>query len=387
MKIYDAGREEEKAAWLQAWTEWEAREPHAHPAYAQAFLKPGERALCAVGEGVLMPMIVRPLPSSPDSEGVTEDSAGSKTPGNQALPDPTPEGSHSGACDLVTPYGYGGPFQTSPGDADRLWDDLERWAAERGAISLFARLPLVSPAPFRGETIDLMPNVVVDLAQPDRWMGYDGKVRRNVKKAQAAGIEIVEDPRGERLDDFMRVYALTMDRRGATDGYRFDEAFYRKLLDEMPDGATFFHAVKDGRVVSSEFVLHGPESAYFFLGGTDTDFYADRPNDLLKHAIMDALAERGLKRYVLGGGYGEDDGILRYKRSFAPKGVVPYRVGRRTFDPSASDVLVQMRRAQEAGWSPREGFFPPYRAPGFSLVVEGGLVPAPMVDERPVPCA
>jgi len=270
-----------------------------------------------------------------------------------------------GRCDLVTPYGYGGPFQTEAGDAERFWDAFEGWARENGTVSLFARLPLTQAPAFRGETIDLMPNIVVDLARDDeaRWMDYDGKVRRNVKKAWSMGISVEEDPRGDRLDDFMRIYALTMDRRGAEDGYRFDAAFYRRLLSEMPEGATFFHALKEGRVVSSEFVLYGPANAYFFLGGTDADAYADRPNDLLKHTIIETLAARGLKRYVLGGGYGTDDGILRYKRAFAPNGIETYRVGRRTFDAQASDVLVEMRRAQEAGWSPRAGFFPAYRAP------------------------
>lgn len=360
MKVYEAARTEGKAAWLQSWQSWDAREPQAHPAYAEAFLKPGERAVCAVGEGILMPMIVRPLgPGLPSSSPRIPALEGQgRTTGNGEGPGL----GNGGLCDLVTPYGYGGPFQTHEGDETRFWDALERWAAENGAVSLFARLPLANPAPFRGETTDLMPNVVVDLTQIDRWTAYDGKVRRNVKKAHGAGITVQEDPNGERLNDFVRIYALTMDRRNAEDGYRFDEPFFHAMLS-IP-GATLFHALRGGQVVSSELVLTGPQSAYFFLGGTDADAYADRPNDLLKHAIMDALAARGLRRYVLGGGYGgEDDGVLRYKRAFAPNGIETYRVGRRTFDPAAADLLVQMRQAQEAGWTPRAGFFPAYRAP------------------------
>ena len=38
---------------------------------------------------------------------------------------------------------------------------------------------------------------------------------------------------------------------------------------------------------------------------------------------------------MLGGGYGADDGIFRYKRSFAPHGLVPFFVGRRVLAAGA----------------------------------------------------
>ncbi|HEV8098818.1 MAG TPA: hypothetical protein VGP56_06705, partial [Gaiellaceae bacterium] len=42
-------------------------------------------------------------------------------------------------CDVVTPYGYGGPT------GDGFWDAYETWARERGVVSTFVRFhPLLA---------------------------------------------------------------------------------------------------------------------------------------------------------------------------------------------------------------------------------------------------
>jgi CelD/BcsL family acetyltransferase involved in cellulose biosynthesis len=110
------------------------------------------------------------------------------------------------------------------------------------------------------------------------------------------------------------------------------------------------------RVVSSELALVSATSAYSFLGGTREDAFALRPNDLLKVELIRWAKAAGRQRFVLGGGFEADDGIFRYKRSFAPHGLVPFEIGTRVLRPDVYDELT--RRAG----GPREpGFFPAYR--------------------------
>ena len=59
---------------------------------------------------------------------------------------------------------------------------------------------------------------------------------------------------------------------------------------------------------------------------------------------------------MLGGGYGADDGIFRYKRSFAPHGLVPFFVGRRVLEPELYDELTA-----RVGGAGEGAFFPAYR--------------------------
>jgi len=176
-------------------------------------------------------------------------------------------------------------------------------------------------------------------------------VRKNVKKARASGVRIEFDEDGTRLDDFLRLYAHTLDRRDAADRYRFQRDFFERLPE---GGRVYVHALLDGEVVSSELVLLSERNAYSFLGGTDSASFAARPNDLLKWELILRLKEQGKRRFVLGGGYTAGDGIFRYKRSFAPHGLVPFSVGRRVFQQQLYDELT----ARAAGGG---DFFPAYR--------------------------
>jgi lipid II:glycine glycyltransferase (peptidoglycan interpeptide bridge formation enzyme) len=194
------------------------------------------------------------------------------------------------------------------------------------------------------------------------WMDFEHKVRKNVNKARRSGVTVVVDPAGERLDDFLRIYNETMDRREAGGGYYFGRGFFERIGADLPGQHCYLHALHEGEVISTELVLVSEENVYSFLGGTDSRFFALRPNDLLKHEIIAWAKAQGKRRFVLGGGYEPDDGIYRYKLAFAPHGAVPFFAGTRVLRPDAYEALVRARAAAEPGWQPRPGFFPAYRA-------------------------
>ena len=157
-----------------------------------------------------------------------------------------------------------------------------------------------------------------------------------------------------------------MDRRGAGRGYYFPMEFFEKLRLDLPDGACWFHALLGDEVVSTELVLLSTATVYSFLGGTAEAAFDCRPNDLLKYEIIRWAKARGYQRYVLGGGYEPGDGIFRYKRSFSPRGTIPFRVGRRIHQPDKYRRLVAARSSYEKAlgvhWTPKAGYFPEYRA-------------------------
>jgi hypothetical protein len=106
---------------------------------------------------------------------------------------------------------------------------------------------------------------------------------------------------------------------------------------------------------------------YSFLGGTSETAFDKRPNDLLKHEAITWGHDTNRTHFVLGGGAAGEDGIFKYKRAFAPKGVVPLRVGRWEMNQEACRQLVDRRRQFEAlngvVWDALPGYFPRYRAP------------------------
>ena len=114
-------------------------------------------------------------------------------------------------------------------------------------------------------------------------MDFEHKVRKNVKKARRAGITIELDATGERLDDFLRLYEHTLERRDAPERYRFPREFFERL----PEPARLRARAARRRASSRPSSCCSRErNAYSFLGGTDSDAFELRPNDLLKWELI-----------------------------------------------------------------------------------------------------
>lgn len=353
-RVLDASVPAERRAWLQIWESWPRREVFAHPEYAALYADGrAVRACCATfrsgGARVLYPYLLRDL----RAESFWSEAVGP-------------------AFDLVTPYGYGGAYVWGEADrgqvADAFWGRFGQMAREEKLVSEFVRFALFPEAllDYPGPCEERSQNVIrsLDLPEERMWADFEHKVRKNVKKARRSGVTIELDAAGERLDDFLRVYTATMDRRGADAHYYFPRSYFERLQHGLRGQFMYFHAVLDGRVIASELVLSSVENVYSFLGGTDPEMFAHRPNDLLKHEIIRWAAGQGKKRFVLGGGYHKDDGIYRYKLSFAPRGATPFRVGFRVLDAGLYDALMRNRfgEAHDRRSAPAGGYFPGYRA-------------------------
>lgn len=350
--VLDGMVPEELAAWVRLWEEWPQREVFAHPGYVKLVARPVDRVLCAALTSgpclVLFPFILRPVATEPWAD-----------------PDEV-------SWDLIGPYGYGGAFasgclsQTQPD----FFDQLDRWLDVHSVVTSFVRMTLF-PAqvlPFRGQVTPKALNVIRDLgpAPDDLWRDYEHKVRKNVSRAREAGLVFEIDPYGRGLDDFLGIYYATMDRRDAAASYYFPKEFFESIVEDLPGQFVFAHVRQGERIVSTELALVSADHAYSFLGGTLPEAFPMRPNDLLKHELFLWARRLGKKAFVLGGGYEGTDGIYRYKRSFAPGGVVDFHIGTAVHDSDAYERLVARRRSWELGrgstWEPETGFFPAYRA-------------------------
>ena len=272
--------------------------------------------------------------------------------------------------DIRTPYGYGGPLVMQGDDIDALSAAYNKAFAEycrdNGVVSAFIRFHLFDNADLRahydGETVYMQDNVVCDLLPPltEQWMRFDHKVRKNVNKAERAGLTVRIDETGEYLDDFLHVYYDTMERNHAGEYYYFDRGYFERICETLPGRFRYFHVVEEGEIVSTELCLCSETYVYSFLGGTLEAHYANRPNDLLKYAIMRWGKETGRTKFILGGGYHRDDGIYHYKKAFAPypEGNVPFYAGKTIYNDTIYRALVERASKRKPL---DEGYFPLYR--------------------------
>lgn len=359
-RILDARVPAERAEWIALHEGWPAREVFAHPAYVERFAGPADDALAATwtdaGGRVLYPFLSRAIAAPHLAEAA------------------------AGARDLTSPYGYGGAFATGTPDAAAFWAAHAAWARTHGAISEFVRFALFPGEllDYPGEKHEKLTNVVCDLTRDEAtiWSDFDHKVRKNVNRARREGVTIEVDPTGAQLDEFLRIYTGTMDRRDARRGFYFPRDFFASIARDLPGQYVFLHARHGGAIISTELALVSAHNVYSFLGGTDSAAFELRPNDLLKLELIHWAKRAGRTRFVLGGGYTPDDGIFKYKRAFAPDGLVPYFVGTRVLDPVRYDALLAAHEAHarsiDPAWTRDAGFFPAYRT---ELPTSGGPGP------------
>jgi hypothetical protein len=356
----DGDEDRDYTEWCHLWEGTRARRPHDHPGFLRMMRSAGHRPAAAVyahptGGRVMYPFYWRSLEDLPCSS-------------DSGIP----------AIHLVSPYGYGGPLYEGPAENQAIVSKAfeDRFEAElrgRGAVSEFVREDLFEERltiRTRGDRLEQQPNVVVRLDRhPDQvWREYLPKVRKNVNRARQQELRVVFDPCGEFLDQFLAVYHATMERTGAAASFFMDRERFELLGRTLGSagGLTYVHVFAGEQIISTELLLLSSDAIYSFLGGTLPAYFDMRPNDLLKHEVIEWGGGRGFRHYVLGGGITAGDGIYIYKRAFDPSGVYHFFVRRIVHDPERYDRLVEEHIAYErkrgTDWKPRDGFFPAFLA-------------------------
>lgn len=351
--VLGAADTKERAMWLDVWSSWPGCDVFAHPEYVRLYESEHEKAFAAVYKTnsgtILYPFLRRYLGAL---EWIPREMAS--------------------WSDITSPYGYGGAYYWGDDVArieisDGFWRAYKKWAERERCVSEFIRFHLFDRdlATYPGERILRTKNIAraLTLSEDDLWMDFKHKVRKNIKKSQRSGLECIVDEDGRYLTDFLNIYESTMDRRSATDFYYFNRKYFEAVSNYLSANSAYFHVLDGGKIVSTELVLYSSETVYSFLGGTRKETFDKRPNDLLKYKVMIWAKERGISNYVLGGGYKPEDGIYRYKQSFAPNGEYCFYTGQRITNVGRYEKLVNARKKSLSGtWQPRDGYFPQYRS-------------------------
>ncbi|WP_242343894.1 GNAT family N-acetyltransferase [Anaeromyxobacter terrae] len=259
----------------------------------------------------------------------------------------------SGYWDITSVYGFGG-YVKSPRDAPipRFAAVFAEYCREAGIVSEFVRFH-----PLLGNHRDIEPPPVdVRLHQQVVCIDFradggdlhplgDKDVRRRVRRAREAGLEVIDDLGGRFFGEFVAQYRATMALRGAERFYFFPDPFFRSIRELLGRGARLLVAVLDGRVLGGLLMLYGEEFAYYHLACSDPQSRTLGTNDLLLVAAIEWAHRIGKRRFLLGGGLNGEDSLFRYKARFSP-GRADYFLGRRIHLPEIYERLCaeKMRR-------------------------------------------
>ncbi|MDY4641716.1 MAG: GNAT family N-acetyltransferase [Erysipelotrichaceae bacterium] len=263
--------------------------------------------------------------------------------------------------DFSTPYGYGGWIFDNESGHDECFSLYLDWCNKNNILCEFVRFTLFDrPEDYYGITVPRVLNVVRNLEDSFENIekDFERRVRKDLKTTGA--LKIIVDEDGKYLDDFLGIYYSTMDRRNAEDEYYFSKEFYEKI-NTMKGNFVYFHVLLDEKIISTELVIMDKRNMYSYLGGTYNDYFSYHPNHFIKYHIIKWGVEHGYKNFVLGGGYGTNDGIFNFKKGFAPEGIVQFYTGQKILNEELYNELTDMR-IKEGLQTEGNMYFPLYRA-------------------------
>lgn len=273
--------------------------------------------------------------------------------------------------DAETPYGYGGPYfwgnhQWAKEDGVLFRDQMRKECKKRGIITQFIRY---YPFVFDEEKSTLIADkfetykstVYMELSDADSIdRQLDSKYRGMARKAAESGVVIKWD-KGESLNDFLRLYSMTMDMHKANKMYYFQREYYEYLMENFLDNLVFFYAYFQGKVVGSSLFLYDKDYMHYHLSGRDIN----APQIPFERLLMVEAArwgcKRGIRKLHLGGGMSNEDSLFQYKKRFNRNGIMPFYIGRTIFDEEKYEELKLLRKQNDDSFDMENTFYIAYR--------------------------
>jgi len=250
--------------------------------------------------------------------------------------------------DFITPYGYSGPIfskEVTSIDINNFWQEVDKWYSVNNVISEFIRFNLSgNHIGYSGSIFPTMLNIKGRIIEEDiQWKSFDRKVRKNVNKAKREKLYsklFYKDIDDNIIEAFYDIYIDTMCRTNANKTFFYSLDAFDYFIKNNKDNCAICIVYHKEIAITSELLLISNDTIYSFLGGTDDKYFDKRPNDFLKFEVINWARFIKKQYYVLGGGYGLEDGIFRYKKCFFPKDVVDYYTGRKIINQEVYDSLI-----------------------------------------------
>ncbi|WP_298023060.1 GNAT family N-acetyltransferase [uncultured Dysosmobacter sp.] len=263
--------------------------------------------------------------------------------------------------DFTTPYGYGG-WLIEGEETEGLFDAYQDWCERNGIISEFVRFhPMVKnheKASCFYEIIQLGKVVHMNLeSQETIWSNLTGSNRRHIRKAIKDGVKIYNGRYPEIYATFRKIYNSTMEKVDAENYYYFEPEFYTSVLNDLPQNAQVFYAVKDGIVIAASIILATNGMMNYHLSGSMREYSSLAATNLLLYTVALWGTANSYKSLYLGGGVGsEEDSLFQFKRSFFKGELNQFFIGKKIYNQEKYDELMGIRNVSEGP------FFPRYRA-------------------------
>ncbi len=229
--------------------------------------------------------------------------------------------------DAETVYGYGGPLTTNDCSSfiSAAWNAFVQDARSCGGVALFIRFhpmlenvvftdPATVQTKFQRETVKL----TLCHSAEEILKQYSKDTRYNIRKARRRGLEVRTLKDARSLQAFAELYASFIQRKAASDMYRFEQSYFTSFTRLLPGAFAVHLAFRDGKCEGGLLSLHSKRFAHVHLSASNRQARRDGVASLLRHhAIGYYLATHEAMHF--GGGLTNDpnDSLFRFKRGFS----------------------------------------------------------------------
>lgn len=266
-------------------------------------------------------------------------------------------------------YGYGGIITSAPADPEQLERfnaAIDCWMQEQGVIAEFIRAnPLLHRTPIQARVAEyhrVRTNVYA--MPPATALGaLDAATRRNVRRAERAGIYIECLSAGDGAAMFSGLYARTAERIGMDAFYRFPYAYFERCAKYLADHVEYRVAVVGGEPIAALMLLTGTATTTYHLGASDERWWHLRPNDMLFVSLLKDAASGHITAVSFGGGTTADpsDSLYRYKSKFGNVHLPAYVGFRLHHRPTYKNLCAQWERDHPESAAHSRRYFLRYR--------------------------
>lgn len=212
------------------------------------------------------------------------------------------------------------PSLPAVGVDSSFWDGLREFCRHHGVTRIElgtfgsppgAEIPVLGTHCTRRSRCEFVLDVAGDLAAM-----LSSNHKRNVKRAQKAGLVVRRTRSAEAASAHQALMSQSMDRRRS----RGEKV---RLIGPSPEymallqsgAGELSQALRAGTVLSSVLVLNAPKGGYYQSAGTSPEGMAVGASHFLIHSIASQLSADGAQVFNLGGA-DEESGLARFKAGF-----------------------------------------------------------------------
>lgn len=270
--------------------------------------------------------------------------------------------------DIVTPYGYGGPYIKEASNKAELLNDYEKqfheYCENNNIVSEFIRFhPLFNNAKemesiyhpvYNRHTLGTNLKDYDDPVQSE----FSKSCRKNIRKKIEMGMTYRVTNNPEDLSEFKKCYYSTMERNEATDYYYFDDEYFNNIHRYYGKNTILVETLYENKTIAAGLYYIYNGIIHIHLSGTLKEYLNLSPAYILRYGVTIWGKENGYKLIHHGGGRtsSEEDSLYQFKKQFAKNTSFDFFLGKKIWNENIYNEL-----CKKANVSRNEEFFPAYR--------------------------